>query len=319
MSAKSKQPTLVIKQWLSDAIRHLEKTGSTTPRLDAEIILSEALKKPRTFLHSHAEQTICSKSLGIADSYLNLRLAKKPLAYIIGHKEFYGRDFAMTPDVLIPRPESEAIIELLNTLLSGKANSLLFDQTDCAGRQPNATCWPEATRRVCCLDEQWTSGGRKINLIDVGTGSGCLGITAKLEFPHLRVTLTDISPAALKVAKQNAKALAASVNTLQSNLLAKYNKKADIIIANLPYVDKSWDCSPETAFEPSIALFAPDNGLALIKRLVDESTAKIAPGGYLIIESDPRQHKSLIKYAADKSFQMKKRLGYCLAFVYSTK
>ena len=132
----------------------------------------------------------------------------------------------MSPQVLVPRPESEAIIELLKELgVSGK-------------------------------------------LLDIGTGSGCLGITAKLEIPKLNVILSDIIQPALRVARQNAEKFQADVALIKSNLLRAVPGKFDIIIANLPYVDRSWQRSPETNHEPALALFAKDEGLALIYQLI---------------------------------------------------
>ena len=208
---------------------------------------------------------------------ISQRVNRIPIAYIIGHKEFYGRNFNVNENTLIPRPESETIIDILKKIYSKKTTKL----------------------------------------IDVGTGSGCLGITAKIEYPALEVTLIDISQQALQTAVLNAKALAARITALQSDLLANYTKKADIIIANLPYVDRTWDRSPETNHEPSLALFADDNGKDLIKKLIVQSTSKISDGGYLIIEADPFQHGDLIKFAANKSYTLFMQQDYIVAFRYS--
>lgn len=282
MSANLKLLTPVIDSWLSDAVRQLIDAGIPSPRLDAELLLSHAIEKPRIYLHAHPEQKICSKLLKLANSYLKLRLGRMPIAYITGHKEFYGRDFIVTSATLIPRPESEEIIDILTGILG-------------------------------------TESPKTLKLIDVGTGSGCLGITAKLEFPYLDVTLADISQQALMVAVLNTKALKAAVNTVRSDLLAGFNQKADIIVANLPYVDKSWDCSPDTAYEPDLALFAADNGEIIIKRLIDELPDHLNNDGYLVIEADPRQHKSLITYAKARSLELSIKKDYALAFKYSIK
>lgn len=280
MNANLKPQTPAIEAWLSHATNQLTDVNIPSARLDSEVLLAFALKKDRSYLHAHPEQYICSKSLKIANSYLKKRQKRMPVAYIIGQKEFYGRNFMVTPDTLIPRPESEAIIEIIGELLSEGASH---------------------------------------HLLDVGTGSGCLGITAKLELPSLNVTLMDISPKALQVAKMNARGIGASVDTLQSDLLANCHSKADIIVANLPYVDKKWECSPETSFEPSLALFADDNGELLIKKLIDDTYRCLNNGGFLIIESDPRQHQSLISYAKTRSLILSKQFGYAMAFKLATK
>ena len=323
MSASLKPLTPAIKDWLLNATNCLNASEIPSARLDSEILLAYSLKKDRTYLHAHPEQKICSKSLRLANSYLKKRQNRLPIAYIIGHKEFYGRDFKVTRDTLIPRPESEAIIEILSGIIPAL--------TDCRPLLPqtaHSTCGQRPARgvrllRTVCLKQQLPATYRpphnKYRLLDVGTGSGCLGITAKLEFPNLDVTLADISSKALRVAKLNARALKASVNMLQSDLLAKCHHKFNIIVANLPYVDKNWACSAETKFEPSLALFADDNGKQLIKKLIVDAPDHLNAGGYLVIEADPRQHQSLINYAKSKSYELVKITGYAVALRYITE
>jgi len=271
--------TLEFKDWLVDASRQLLNAGIISANLDAELILSHGLSVDRTYLHAHPEQIISTANLIIVNNYLAERLNHKPIAYIVGHKEFYGRNFIVTPATLIPRPESEDIITLLDQIM--KSNNLTLDN---------------------------------IKLIDIGTGSGCLGITAKLEFTDLDVTLADISSDALKVATLNANALLADVAMLQSDLLQNYTHKPDIIIANLPYVDQTWDRSPETEYEPTIALFSDENGLSIIKKLIKQASDKIVNNGYLIIEADPDQHQEITEYAKKYSFGLIEKLGYALSF-----
>ena len=263
-----------IKDWLTDAASRLSAIGIDSANLDAEIILANILDKNRTYLHAHPEKIIDKDQLAIANSNLGLRLNRVPVAYIVGYKEFYGRKFAVNPATLIPRPESEDIINVLAKI------------------PMNA----------------------ETKLIDIGTGSGCLGITAKLEFPNLDVTLADISANALLVATLNAKALTADIDTLQSDLLQNYPQKPDIIIANLPYVDKTWDRSPETDHEPALALFATKNGMEIIEKLIVQASDSLSPNGYIIIESDPTQHNSLIEFAKKQSFILTNQMGYVIVF-----
>ncbi|MFZ2125450.1 MAG: peptide chain release factor N(5)-glutamine methyltransferase [Candidatus Saccharimonadales bacterium] len=279
MSANLPQPTPAIKSWLAESAKQLTDAGISTALLDAEVILAYALNQNRTYLHAHSEDNLDANILQQANSYLEKRIKRIPIAYIVGFKEFYGRKFHVTQDTLIPRPESESIIELLREILL-----------------PTTYHLPPT------------------NLIDIGTGSGCLGITAKLEFPHLDVTITDISDDALKVATLNAHALQADIMALNSDLLQDYAKKADIIIANLPYVDKVWERSTETNYEPDLALFADDSGTALIKQLIDQTDTKLSAGGYLTIEADPVQHPDLIEYAKQHSLQIIKQNDYALSF-----
>lgn len=284
MSVNSPPQTPVIKDWLVNASHQLSKVGIPSPSLDAEIILAHTLNENRTYLHAHPEDVINIHDYEIANSRINQRIKRVPIAYIIGFKEFYGRQFSVNTSTLIPRPESEDIITILKKILL-----------------PTTYQMPPT------------------KLIDVGTGSGCLGITSKLEFPNLDVTLADISIDALKIASNNAQELSADVAILQSDLLQNYNSKPDIIIANLPYVDQSWSCSPETKYEPSIALFADNHGQAIIKRLITQASDSITSGGYIIIEADKTQHNQLTEYAKKQSFSLVCQLGFIIAFKYDSK
>lgn len=259
-----------LSEWISFASQELKVAGIASSRLDAEIILAHTIRKSRTYLHAHGDETLDPRQHEIADTRLRLRLDRTPIAYIIGHKEFYGRLFKVTPATLIPRPESETIIELLKEIHAPAQQSLLVS---------------------------------KRRLVDVGTGSGCLGITAQLEFPEFDVTLVDISKHALSVAEANAKALASNVSLLQSDLLTSYPFTPDIILANLPYVDKDWERSPETAYEPTLALFAENHGLQLIEKLISQAKTRIAPQGHLLLEADPRQHEAIIAFGASHGFK----------------
>ena len=249
--------------WLHEATTLLKQSSIQSARLDAELILAHTIRKPRTYLHAHGDEKLPERHEEIADARLRMRLEYIPIAYIIGHKEFYGRQFKTTPAALVPRPESQAIITLLNNIVP---------------RNLSLT-------------------SKKIRLVDVGTGTGCLGITAKLEWPELDVTLIDNSVHTLNLAKENAILLNADVNTIKNDLLGDYGMPVDIIIANLPYVDHGWDVSPDTQAEPPEALYAEDGGLILICRLLNQSILLLKPNGYILLESDPRQQDDIIKYA----------------------
>lgn len=276
-------PTPAISVWLAWATSQLQAVDIRTARLDAELILTHTLRTSRTYLHAHNDDLITERQHEIANARLRLRVERVPVAYIIGHKEFYGRQFHVTSATLIPRPESESLIELLEEVLRQQS---LIDQP----------------RR----------------LVDVGTGSGILGITAKLEHPDLDVTLIDDSRHALLVAEKNAKVLEAAVTTLRSDLLSAYPYEADIILANLPYVDPEWERSPETDHEPAHALFANQKGLALIYRLIDQTKASLVLGGSLILEADPEQHPAIITYAQQRGFLHQTTEDYGVLLVKTT-
>jgi len=283
MNENSQLKTPQIKAWLHESTQRLIGAGIGSAKLDAEIILAHTLRKSRTYLHAHDDDVLSPRQYEIADARLLLRLDRTPIAYIIGHKEFYGRLFKVTPATLIPRPESETIIEILKEQL------------------PRNTSLLKETRK----------------LIDVGTGSGCLGITAKLEFPELDVTVSDISRHALNVAQENAKQLRAEVTILQSNLLSQYPFTADYIVANLPYVATEWERSPETNYEPALALFAKNDGLELIYKLIEECDDHLSKNGLLILEADPRQHQAIVGRAKKHGLQLGEIRGFIAYFVKS--
>ena len=255
-----------ISTWLKHAAEHLKNAGITSAQLDAELLLANTLRKNRTYLHAHLDEEIDPRRVDIAEARLSLRLDRVPLAYILGEKEFYGRNFSVSPSVLVPRPESE---EMINLLLK------LVPRDD----QPRT-------------------------LIDIGTGSGCLGITAALELPdNWHVVLSDISSKALSVAEKNAKKLGANVFIQKQSLLLGQFEKLDCILANLPYVDKSWkNTSPELHHEPPEALYAGEGGLKLIRELIQQAPKHLADQGLLFIEADEEQRQTIIAFGRQNGF-----------------
>ena len=200
--------------------------------------------------------------------------------------DFYGRDFIISPDVLIPRPETEMIVDTVLDL-AGKAYL--------PGVKPKAPVLPNNCK-----------------ILDVGTGSGCIAITLKLELPEAQIAASDISEPALKVARENATRLGAEVEFIKSDLLEEILGDFDVIVANLPYVDKDWDWIDKEALakEPSIALYADSHGLALIYQLIEQAAKRGVPR--LILEADPCQHQDIIKYARQNDYQLKSTHGFVL-------
>lgn len=287
MSVSSKQPASTIEQWLSRATAQLAQVGIPTARLDAELILCHMLGVDRAWLVIHSDESLTRAALSqkggerrmglkeYGEQLLVRRLNREPLAYLFGVKEFYGRDFIVNKDVLVPRPETEALVELTKQHAKGKT------------------------------------------LLDVGTGSGALGLTLALELPGVATTLADISPEALMVAKKNAKKLGLkAVEFVESDLLEHWIDQSlsgafAIIVANLPYVDRTWERSPETNHEPYQALFARDGGLELIRQLIDQAPSVLTTDGLLVLEADPEQHDAIIDHASD-SFTLVDRRDYGL-------
>ncbi len=279
MNESSRPKILKIKDWVILATEQLVVAKISTARLDSELIIAHALKKDRIWIHAHFDDIIDTKSLYTANKYLKLRKNRVPIAYILGYKEFYKRKFLVSPAVLIPRPESEDVIDLLKKHISKKHKTL----------------------------------------IDVGTGSGALGITAKLEIPKIEVTLTDIDDQSLEIARKNISIFDKSIKVIQNDLLTNISNLYDVIIANLPYVDRTWERSPETNHEPSIALFAEKNGLSLIYKLIAQTNKNLHDNGLLILEADPAQHQDIIKKATGFGLSHLETRGYAVIFLKQQK
>ena len=199
---------------------------------------------------------------------------------------FYGRDFLISPDVLIPRPETELMIDAVLNLV-GKPYI--------PGVKPSKAIFPQ-----------------DLTIVDVGTGSGCIAITLKLELPDAKVVAADISEKALEIAKKNADNLGVKIEFLQSDLLEKVEIKSDLIVANLPYVDENWEWIDKEALsqEPALALYADDGGLELIYKLINQ----VAERGvkHLILEADPCQHELIVNYAKKKGLTLRETRGFVL-------
>ena len=201
---------------------------------------------------------------------------------------FYGRDFIITPDVLIPRPETEMMVDaVLN--LAGKAYL--------PGVKPAQAKLP----RNCAI-------------LDVGTGSGCVAVSLAPKLPEAHIAACDISEKALKVARENAANLGVNVEFIESDLLDNVSGVFDVVVANLPYVDVNWDWIDKEGLsrEPEIALYAEDGGLALIKKLIGQVAERKIK--YLVLEADPCQHEQVIKYAADYNYSLLETRGFILVF-----
>lgn len=273
MTKKSTPPT--IGSWLKNTSTTFALSTIQSSSLDAELLLCYVLGKSRTYLHAHPDIQLSDNQVRVLSQLAARRLTFEPIAYLVQNKEFYGRNFYVNSSVLIPRPESEIIIELLKKYTTSTHHTLA----------------------------------------DIGTGSGCLAITAKKELPHVHVDAYDISVKALIVAKQNAHAHNTHVTFKQSNLLEDVRQEYDIIIANLPYVDPSWQRdSKETDHEPSLALFASNEGISLIEQLIHQSKTNLTVNGLLILEADPCQHKNIIAIALKSHLSLVEVSGYVLVF-----
>ncbi len=201
---------------------------------------------------------------------------------------FYGYDFLITKDVLIPRPETEQLIDMVLSLAG-------------VPYLPGM----KAPNRI--LPEHPI-------ILDVGTGSGCIAITLSLKLPNAIINACDISSPALKVARKNAKRLQAKVVFFSSDLLDNLKITPDLIVANLPYVDKDWSWLDKESLskEPAIALYAEEHGLAIIKKLIKQASVRHIR--HLILEADPCQHNKISKYAEKYNYKLVKTTGFILYY-----
>ena len=199
---------------------------------------------------------------------------------------FYGRDFTINKDVLNPRPETEQIVDEVLRI---------------CGKPILPGVKPEPAKL----------NPKGLKILDIGTGSGCIAITLKKELPEADIYASDISEKALKIAQKNAANHNTAITFIISHLLKKIKFTPDIILANLPYVNRDWDWLDKDSLkdDPDIALYAEDGGLALIKELIDTATSK-----YLILEADPSQHKEIVNYAKDK-YGLISQQGFILTFL----
>lgn len=255
---------MTIREAISNAAQLLTDAGIADPRLTAQQLLAELLKKDRTYLITHSDERLEPPIVDQFQAWVMRRCSGVPLQYITGHEQFYGLDFLVTPDVLIPRPETELLVQ----------EALIRTQ------QPAPL------------------------IIDVGTGSGCLAVTLAVQRPSSRVLALDISEAALGIARANARRhhvedrIEFLVSDMFSALTANHmTLKADIIVSNPPYVaEHDRDTLPREVreHEPPLALFAGSDGLEFHRRLLTESPAWLRPGGYLIMEMGFGQYQPMI-------------------------
>lgn len=276
---------MTVDEWLKTSASKLETAEIGTARLDCLVLLEDQLGKDRSYLLSHPETPLQGVSLKGLNNKLKHRVRHEPLAYIRGKTEFYGREFYVDKRVLEPRPESEAIIELLLELAKSQ--------------KPIA----------------------KSQIIDIGTGSGVLAITAKLEIPKTEVIATDIDPKCLAVARQNAKNYSAKIKFRQGDLLeplrlgtSDLGLATTIVLANLPYVPTRYKINRSARLEPKIAIFGGNDGLDIYRRLFECLAASHTKPRFVLTEALPTQHQSLSAVAETAGFAPRRTNGFVQVF-----
>lgn len=242
---------MIISEALTSAESILATNGIVEARREAASLLMLAIKRDKTFLYAHPDYALTELEASTFESFLQRRATREPLQYISGVQEFYGLEFEVTPDVLIPRPETEMVVEHAIEILKSRA-----------------------TKRFC----------------EIGIGSGCISISILHSVPDATAVGLDLSTSALNVARRNAEKLGSieRLELIESDLFAKSSgERFDVIVSNPPYVpsDDIEGLQPEVRdFEPRAALTDGRDGLSIISRIVEEAPRFLTSGGFLLME-----------------------------------
>lgn len=264
-----------IESALSGTELELKNSMIKSARLDSQLILAHVIKKPRSWVLSHSDFVLSTKQIDQVKSLTILRQSNTPIAYLLKKKEFYRRTFLCDKRALVPRPESEQLISDILEILPKKPLSIL----------------------------------------DVGCGTGILGITTYLENPRWKITLSDISKDAIQLAKQNIESfnLSTKISIIEANLLPN-NLYFDVVIANLPYVPTNLVDKLDIAKEPKLALFAGKDGLDVYRDLFKQLGDTKTKPTYLFIESLTEQQVELIKTGSSNKYSLLKQTDFTLSF-----
>jgi release factor glutamine methyltransferase len=250
------EPPWTVRRVLGWTSRHFEKLEVDAPRLTAEILLAHALGTSRVRLYTDLDRPLEAGELAGYRALIARRAAGEPTQYLTGTREFYGRTFRVEPSTLIPRPETELLVQAVLRALP--------DDGD-------------------------------LRVLDLCTGTGCVGVTLALERPRARIIATDLSPEAAALARANAEALGAGarVEVRSGDLFAPVEGEApfDVVVANPPYVAHAEmpTLPPEVRREPALALDGGEDGLEVLRRIVAGALRRLVPGGLLALEIGDRQ------------------------------
>jgi release factor glutamine methyltransferase len=266
---------MTVQEFLQNATKTLQAAGIETARLDTFVLLEDVMETSRAALLAHPGKSVPEQRLTALSNFITQREKHTPLAYIRGKVMFYGREFIVNNHVLVPRPESEAIIDCLRQLPLG------------------------GTPRIA----------------DIGTGSGCLGVTTALELFGAKVFLCDIDAAALAVAKKNAQVHNVAVQIKQQDLLKNCAEQFDVILANLPYVPESYPINQAAEFEPKQALFSGADGMDHYGTFWQQIASMPGQPTHVITECLPEQHKSQVKLAKAAGYALENTRDFAQHFV----
>lgn len=271
-SAAAEQDIWTVRRILEWTTGFLRQKGIESPRLEAEILLAHARGCPRIRLYTDFNTPLTDAERSTMRELVTRRSRREPIAYLVGHREFYGRSFLVTPAVLIPRPETETLIDV-------------------------------------CLE--LIPSDHPAHLIEVGIGSGCIAITLARQRALCRLTATDVSPAALQIAASNAARheVTDRITLLEGDALQPLlstDTLYDGLVSNPPYVtdDERGRLQPEIDLhEPALALYGGPDGLDIVRSIITHAHAILKPGAFIALELDPLQCPAVCSLLANASFK----------------
>jgi len=245
-----------LKQAIDSAYQRFVTHDVPSPRLNAEILMTFTLGRDRSFLFAHPERELTPEELYRFEEVISQRERGCPTQYITGHQEFWGLDLLVSPAVLIPRPETEHVVETVLEL----------------------------------VQEHYREHHQRIRIVDVGTGSGCIALALATELPQAEIHACDVSDEALEMARINAARLELGSRVLmrRSDLLSVYDRSSlDFVVSNPPYVGESEADKVQKQvkeFEPKIAVFSGAECMDIYRRLLPEAMSVLRPGGWFVTE-----------------------------------
>jgi release factor glutamine methyltransferase len=271
-AANADSPVWTVQRILQWTAGFLHSKGIESPRLESELLLAHARQCPRIRLYTDFNDPLPESERAVMRELVRRRASREPLAYIIGTREFYGRPFEVGPGVLVPRPETETLVDV------------------CLENIPR-----DQVRRV----------------VEVGAGSGCIAVTIARQRPLCSVVATDVSTAAIQIAQRNVirHDVANRVQLREDDVLSQLateGQRFDGLVSNPPYLrdDERSSLQPEVAeHEPAAALFAGADGLDVVRRLVAQAPLVLSPGAFLLLELDPAQCQAVMMLLMQAGFQ----------------
>ncbi len=257
---------MTVLEVLRSTTAYFQKRGIENPRLNAEHLIAHSLGKRRLDIYLEFERDLAEPELAPLRELVRRRAQNEPLQYVIGTVEFDGNIFLCDKRALVPRPETEQLVEIVRSRIVN----------------------------------------RESRIIDVGTGSGVIALSLARKFPEAEIIATDISADALSLARENGARLGITqVQFVEGDLLKEVTGTFDIIVANVPYISRAdrEHLAPEVLRDPEIALFAGERGDEIVRRLIEDAPARLQPGGLLALEIGLGQADALVEFLKAKNYR----------------